>query len=115
LNKEDIEELVDQEPVHNWFGLTYSSYLVLPRVLLQSAPLEWQQKFIRLLNDLEEMFPDQHGHEYWVRRKERDQNGRFRFIHDPLSQYRHNRVTPRLLTHKEESRADEENIHTTAT
>ena len=98
MNPEDLEDLIEQEPINNWFGLTYSSYLVIPRVLLQSAPVEWQREFVRLLHDLEQMFPDHHGHEYWIRRKARV-NGKMRFIEDPLRHYRHNRVMPRMITH----------------
>jgi hypothetical protein len=39
-------------PVHLWFGLTYSNYLVLPRTLLQSMPVEWQTAFTDLLDEL---------------------------------------------------------------
>lgn len=49
-----LEELKSEnEPVHNWFGLTYSSYLVLQRTLLQSMPTDWQQRFISLIKELE--------------------------------------------------------------
>jgi len=39
------------EPVHGWFGLTYANYLVLSRAVLQSMPLEWQEKFVKLLGE----------------------------------------------------------------
>ena len=97
MEKAELEELIEEEPVHNWFGLTYSSYLVLPRTLLQSAPVEWQRDFIRLLHHLERIFPDHHGMEYWVRRRARCQDGRLRFVEDPLRDYRHQRVMPRAL------------------
>ena len=42
------------EPIHHWFGLTYSAYLVIPRVALQSMPPEWQRKFVALLDEAEE-------------------------------------------------------------
>jgi hypothetical protein len=41
-----------------YFGLTYSSYLVVPRLLLQSMPAEWQQQFFALLADLHDAFSD---------------------------------------------------------
>jgi hypothetical protein len=40
-------------PVHAYFDLTYANYLVLHRTLLQSMPLEWQQRFTDLLEDLD--------------------------------------------------------------
>lgn len=55
----DVAEMLDQldvdehEPVHAWFGLTYSNYLVEPRALLQSMPVDWQRRFVRCLRELE--------------------------------------------------------------
>jgi hypothetical protein len=37
--------------IHAAFGLTYANYLVLPRAVLQSMPLEWQDKFVKLLRE----------------------------------------------------------------
>ena len=28
----------------NWFGLSYASFLTLPRVLMEAMPEEWQRK-----------------------------------------------------------------------
>jgi hypothetical protein len=80
----------EEEPVHAWFGLSYSSYLVLPRSILQSAPHWWQRAFVWLLGMLAEMF-DQPKNEYWVRAKEGG-----RFVADPLADYeRGRRQVPR--------------------
>lgn len=46
----------ENEAVHLMFGLTYSSYLVLPRVLLQSMPSDWQLQFCRLIERMEWAF-----------------------------------------------------------
>lgn len=46
----------DDEPVHTWFGLSYSHYAVVPRVLAQSMPLGWQRRFVRVMNELREAF-----------------------------------------------------------
>ncbi|MFE9844731.1 hypothetical protein [Streptomyces goshikiensis] len=40
-------------PVHAWFELTYSSYLVLPRTLMQSMPIEWQQRMVGCLEEIQ--------------------------------------------------------------
>lgn len=40
--------------IHAWFELSYATYLVLPRSVLQSMPKEWQIKFVELLDQLEE-------------------------------------------------------------
>lgn len=46
----------DNEAIHDYFGLSYKNYLVLQRTLLQSMPGWWQERFVALLNDLEEAF-----------------------------------------------------------
>lgn len=43
-----------EEPVHEWFGLTYAQYLTIPRSVLQSMPLAWQKRFVKCLEDLDE-------------------------------------------------------------
>lgn len=40
--------------VHNWFELTYASYLVWPRSIMQSMPPEWQERFVKLAEDIDE-------------------------------------------------------------
>jgi hypothetical protein len=40
------------EAIHDWFGLTYANYLVLPRAVLQSMPDEWQERFVACLRQL---------------------------------------------------------------
>lgn len=42
----------DRKEIHNYFSLTYASYLVLPRSVLQSMPSEWQDSFVRLLEEI---------------------------------------------------------------
>lgn len=39
-------------PVHAAFGLTYASYFVAPRSLLQQMPEDWQIRFVELVNEL---------------------------------------------------------------
>lgn len=43
-----------REPIHTWFGLTYAQYLTIPRSILQSMPVDWQQEFVDLLNELDD-------------------------------------------------------------
>lgn len=45
-----------QGPVHEWFELTYSSYQVLPRVLMHSMPLDWQHRMVTCLREMREAF-----------------------------------------------------------
>lgn len=46
----------DQKEIHDYFELTYAQYLAIPRSVLQSMPDEWQDKFVRLLEELDETF-----------------------------------------------------------
>jgi hypothetical protein len=43
-------------PIHEWFGLTYSNYLVLNRTLLQSMTPDWQQRMVTCLEELSDAF-----------------------------------------------------------
>lgn len=90
------EHYTDSEPIHAWFELTYASYLVLPRSVLQSAPVEWQQRFVKCLEELEDMFGNVplEG-TYHVQLK--DCHGRF--ISDPLRDYQRGRRTIPMKKH----------------
>lgn len=53
----DLDDLAsDPEPVHGWFGLSYSQYQVLNRTLMQSMPLDWQRRMVACLRELEEAY-----------------------------------------------------------
>ena len=73
--------------IHDWFGLTYSSYLVIPRSALQVMPEEWQKRLVSLLDEAEEMGLETPT--YVVQR--RDESGRF--ISDEWADYRHPKIT----------------------
>lgn len=40
-----------------WWGLSYSTFLVLPRVLMHEMPDEWQGKMAGLLKEFNDAFP----------------------------------------------------------
>ena len=40
-------------PVHAWFELSYAQYLTVPRTALQSMPIEWQERFVACLEELD--------------------------------------------------------------
>ncbi|EMY0636046.1 hypothetical protein AB6F62_20230 [Providencia huaxiensis] len=40
----------------DWFGLSYASFLVIPRVLMHEMPAEWQDKMAALLHEYDETF-----------------------------------------------------------
>lgn len=42
------------EPIHEWFELSYAQYLTIPRSVLQSMPQEWQDRFVKCLEELKE-------------------------------------------------------------
>lgn len=78
----------DSEPIHGWFELTYSNYLVMPRSVLQSMPQEWQAKFCDLLDEAKRDF----GHLDWPKYRVLaiGNNGRFR--KDPIPHYNRGRT-----------------------
>ncbi|WP_286068848.1 hypothetical protein [Stenotrophomonas sp. 57] len=71
-------------PVWDAFGLTRAAYLVVPRRTLQSMPLEWQQRFVALMDEAHAHLPAEAFPDYTVQRQERG-----RFTTDPLRDYRH--------------------------
>lgn len=79
---------MSEEHKHNidlWFGLSCCSYMVLPRLALQYMPKEWQYKFVEMVNQIKEEFPDEEFcSEYLVKARE---NGKF--IKDKHMDYRH--------------------------
>ena len=32
-----------------WFGLSYSSFCVMPRVFMEAMPKEWQEKMVQMM------------------------------------------------------------------
>ena len=82
------------EPIHDWFELTYAQYLTIPRSVLQSMPNNWQQRFVKLLDELDETIDwlPSDGR-YWVKLK--DSKGRYKS--DPLADYQRGR---RRINHK---------------
>lgn len=43
--------------LEGWWGLSYASFLTLPRVLIQEMPLEWQEQLAVLLEQYNDAFP----------------------------------------------------------
>lgn len=75
-----------ESPIHYWFGLTYSNYLVLPRSLMEGMPHEWQEKMVALLDDMRQIYDDEKIEDSYTVHL-RDKKGRFKS--DPLANYRH--------------------------
>lgn len=78
-------------PIHEWFGLTYSNYMILHRTLLQCMPIDWQKRFIALIEEMDEAYRhfDRGSQQYWVRATE----GR-RFVEEKIPHYRRGWVQP---------------------
>ena len=76
-----------ESPVHLEFGLTYASWLVWPRVVMQAMPIEWQERFVELVEELNEQFPDwEPDGEFCVLLRE---NGKYKKLPSDLCNYRH--------------------------
>lgn len=69
--------------IHEWFGLTYASYLVLPRVLMEYMPAKWQEDMVRLLNEAQDFW--EHDDNYAVQLRTKKGS----YTKDPLCHYRH--------------------------
>lgn len=71
-----------------WFGLSYASFLVLPRVLMHEMPIEWQDKMAALLHEYDETFDTSPVcHSVIVSAK--DKNNRFMKMPKYILNYRH--------------------------
>jgi len=82
-----INGVYHEDPIHPWFGLSYASYLVLPRSILQAMPYEWQKRMVALLEEAEDIIDWQKIDEnYNVLLRDR-KTGRYK--NDPLANYRH--------------------------
>lgn len=78
-------------PFHEWFGLTYSSYLVLPRAILEALPEDLQHRLISCIDEAKDLIDSgQINDNYSV--KLRDQDGRY--VVDPFANYRHPPTVP---------------------
>lgn len=75
--------------IHEWFELTYAQYLTIPRSVLQTMSLSWQERFVELLNELDKTIDwmPKEGR-YWVQLK--DDKGRYAY--DPFMDYGRGRV-----------------------
>lgn len=49
-------ELSGHDKLHGWFGLSYASFLVLPRSFMNEMPDEWQGKMAELLEEYDRTF-----------------------------------------------------------
>lgn len=71
----------------NWFGLSYASFLVVPRVLMHEMPDGWQDRMAALLEEYDAAFPNQPDGGTRVQRT--DSSGKLSRWEPWLLQYRH--------------------------
>jgi hypothetical protein len=74
------------EPINTWFELTYAQYLTVPRSIMEAMPLEWQDRMVACLQELDATFDwrPEEGR-YWVELRTANE----RYARDPLREYRH--------------------------
>lgn len=84
---EGVRPDLDDCPIHTWFNLTYSNYFTIPRLALQEMPVQWQRRFVALMEEAEALGMKTPG-DYTVLR--RAPGGRFRA--DPWADYRRGTV-----------------------
>ncbi len=85
-------------PLSDWFELSYAQFLTVPRLVMESMPLDWQRQMAALLRAMDDTFDwrPKEGR-YWVRLK--DDRGRFAYA--PLDDYRHGSVEHLRWEHQE--------------
>lgn len=71
-----------------YFGLSYSSWVTLPRVLMHEMPSAWQDKMAGLLEEFDETFPDFTG-ELQLYVNATGKNGKYAALPEHLNNYRH--------------------------
>jgi len=75
--------------IHTFFGLTYANYLVLHRSILQSMPLDWQERFVVMLQEVERASADiETPYSYSVQARSADG----KFTEDPVPHYNRGRT-----------------------
>lgn len=92
-----METIIENEPIHNFFGLSYSNYLVLPRSVLQSMPIKWQEDFVKLIEQIPETIDEDFEPEGGYTVLTLDKNKKF--ISNPYSNYERGRKRLKIKKH----------------
>ena len=89
MNTENENAIIQSDgEIHNWFGLSYASHLVLPRSVLQSMPLEWQEKFVEMIKEISKELEVEDMPEYRVNAIDSTTK---KFLKDHYAQYERGR------------------------
>lgn len=87
------------DKIHKWFGVTHASYKVLPRLVLDDLPEHIQDKFLEVMEYIENNYDNSTWvSDYGVRAK--DSHGKF--CTDPLSNYRRGDISKYRTTPNKE-------------
>ena len=91
----------NRKDLHLWFGLSYASFLVLPRVGMQAMPNEWQEKMAELLNEYTDTIDTSAFGVKGCTVMAKDGDGKFMKMPEDLLNYRHpSRETIEILLNK---------------
>lgn len=75
-----------ETPIHDWFGLSYASYLVIPRAVIEQMPTGWQKHFVWMLDLADKELLDIPYVRYRIQAVDESTG---RIIRDPMAEYRH--------------------------
>jgi hypothetical protein len=96
--------LKENEPIHAMFELSYAHYIVLPRAAMQSMPLEWQERFVKCVDQLREALPDRYrlpeGLGYFVQLQDMYNRQFVSVSADPLNDYERGRRMIKMNKYK---------------
>ena len=77
---------MEETPVHDAFGLSYASWLVTPRVVLEAMADAGQKRFVELFDDLNEIFDWEPECAMEIRFRDK---GKFVKVPEHFNNYRH--------------------------
>lgn len=105
-NKNEERYIRRSSHIDNIFGLSYASFLILPRTYLSDMPTEWQEKFCKLLNEYNEIIGEMdatYDYELYVQFKKFN-----KFCKSPelLCNYRHPKHKDLLEEYFEKNKKD---------
>lgn len=85
------DEGFGHERLWGWFGLSYASFLTLPRVLMHQMPDEWQGRMAKLLEEYDAAYPMNQVEPLELHVSAR-RDGKYCELPDELKHYRHPRL-----------------------
>lgn len=89
MKPENLGDTFPEEPISEWGMLNRTQYLVLDRTMLEAMPVEWQKRFVAMMDEVEEEFDFSSGKwvdlEYLVKPKSEE----WVFIKSPWGPYRY--------------------------